>query len=85
MEVGGIQGGSTGLASALSMFSNISYDPRDTNQDGIVSPAEDYTYYLMHPELETKDSLATPLDQYTQNGALNALGSTSGSMLNFSA
>jgi hypothetical protein len=25
------------------------YDPRDTNQDGVVSPAESFNYDLLHP------------------------------------
>jgi len=81
MQVGAIQGGSTALA-AVSKVSNTYFDPKDTNQDGIVSASEELAYALQHPEQSTEESSLT---QYTQSGALNAGGQTNGGSLNLLA
>jgi hypothetical protein len=94
MAIGSIQSGSAGLASTAPKTLNFSalYDPRDTNKDGIVSPAEDLAYSFKHPELAALKRLRTAdathtssatsgLNQYTQKGALNASGKTTNSFL----
>ncbi len=78
MAVGAIQGGSAALA-AVPKVSNIYFDPKDTNQDGIVSASEELAYALQHPEQSAETA---PLTQYTQSGALNAAGQSSGGALN---
>lgn len=50
MQIGGIQSAST--TSGPSALKALAYDPRDTNQDGVVSAAEDQAYALRHPQLE---------------------------------
>ena len=82
MQVGGVQNGSTGLASAVSKVSITYFDPRDTNQDGIVSAAEELAYSLQHPEMTAQ---IAPINQYTQIGTLSAVGQTSNSSLNLYA
>ena len=89
MQINSIQNTSASLASATTKTSKFAYyDPRDTNQDGVVSPAEIFAYDLKHPDLSktannTQTSAAahqTPLIQYTQKGALNAGGKTANSL-----
>jgi hypothetical protein len=47
-------------------------DPRDTNQDGIVSPAEALAYALKHPELApAKHTQAATPQPYTAKGTLD--------------
>lgn len=47
-------------------------DPRDTNQDGIVSPAEALAYALKHPELApAKHAQAAAPQPYTAKGTVN--------------
>jgi hypothetical protein len=80
MQVGSIQNSSASLASSTTKVSGFAYyDPRDTNKDGIVSPAELSAYALTHPEPKVPAQLATTahkaaLNQYTQRGSLNAWG-----------
>jgi hypothetical protein len=50
------------------------YDPADTNEDGVVSPAELLAYRLSHPTV-------TP-SPYTQRGSLQAQASSSSFDLN---
>jgi hypothetical protein len=50
MQIGGIQSAST--TSGPSALKALAYDPGDTNQDGVVSAAEDQAYALRHPQLE---------------------------------
>ncbi len=78
MAVGAIQGGPAALAT-VPKVSNTYFDPKDTNQDGIVSASEELAYALQHPE---QSADATPLIQYTQSGALNTAGQTPSSALN---
>ena len=78
MAVGAIQGGSAAFAT-VPKASNTYFDPKDTNQDGIVSASEELAYALQHPE---QGAETTPLTQYTQSGALNAAGQTPSSALN---
>lgn len=73
MAVGAIQGGSAALAT-VPKVSNTYFDPKDTNQDGIVSASEELAYALQHPE---QGAETTPLTQYTQSGVLNTAGPTS--------
>jgi hypothetical protein len=49
---------STSSASSASSTSSTSlaYDPRDTNQDGIVSMQEELAYTINHPTEETQES-----------------------------
>jgi hypothetical protein len=84
VPISGVQGLSASPAAPASGLRNLAiYDPRDTNQDGIVSPAEDFAYSLKHPELEALKRLKTnfgqstaakantsPLSLYSQKGAL---------------
>ena len=43
---------SSSSPSAIKSSSAKSYDPRDTSQDGGVSPAEEIAHAMKHPELE---------------------------------
>jgi hypothetical protein len=92
MPVGAIQSGSTALVSVFPKVSGGYHDPKDTNQDGLVSAAEKIAYALKHPELEALNRLrqsaspqasprvnSAPLDRYTQKGVMNAWGKTLGS------
>ena len=79
MQVGGIQSGSAALATAVSKVSTGYFDPKDTNQDGVVSAAEELAYSLEHPELAAQ---ASSLSQYTQSGTLSA--GTQGASSSFS-
>ncbi|WP_306590829.1 hypothetical protein [Geothrix sp. 21YS21S-4] len=47
MQVGSVQSGV--VAQAFKAWSSAFYDPKDTNQDGIVSVSEDLAYILEHP------------------------------------
>lgn len=54
MQVGGVQTSSTTLAASSAKRSGFAYyDPKDINQDGVVSSVELLTYSLRHPELDT--------------------------------
>lgn len=81
MQVGAIQG-SLATPSVVSKVSNVAFDPKDTNQDGIVSASEELAYALRHPEQGVE---ATPLTRYTQSGALDAQGQPSSGALNLLA
>jgi hypothetical protein len=89
MQVGGIQGNSIGLASAVSKASSVAYyDPKDTNQDGVVSIAEELAYALKHPESVAQTAAtanSSSLNQYRQNGSLNTFGNTTNSMFDLYA
>ncbi|WP_291272969.1 hypothetical protein [Geothrix sp.] len=50
MQISGIQTAST--TSGTTALKALAYDPRDTNQDGVVSAAEDQAYTLRHPQVE---------------------------------
>lgn len=52
MAIGGIQGSPMGAAALPTRVSSAYYDPKDTNQDGFVSPAEARAYALKHPFAE---------------------------------
>lgn len=77
MQVNSVQGSSTSFASAVAQLSSaIRYDPKDTNQDGVVSAAEELAYALKHLESGTQSGASGAfLSQYTPNGAVNASGS----------
>ena len=68
MAIGAIQG-SSATQSVVSKVSYVAFDPKDTNQDGIVSASEELAYALRHPEQGLE---ATSLTRYTQGGALDA-------------
>jgi len=86
MQIGGVQSSSSILASqTASLLKAASYDPADTNQDGIVSAAEALAYSLKHPEAAQASANATPVNAYSQRGSVNAVGGTSGSTLNLLA
>jgi hypothetical protein len=90
VQLGGIQNSALNTASGVTRSSGFAYyDPRDTNQDGVVSPGEANAYSLAHPEWEALTRLRTAgtlqdqtmasnafLDQYTLKGALNRAGKT---------
>ncbi len=78
MAIGAIQGGTAALAT-VPKVPNAYFDPKDTNQDGVVSASEELAYALQHPEQAVE---ATPMAQYTQNGAVNAGGPAPGGALN---
>ena len=60
MQISSIQGSTASPASSRPRVSSMAYfDPKDANQDGIISPMEVYTYSL---------------DHYDQNGALKPSG-----------
>ncbi|MBP1771904.1 MAG: hypothetical protein H6P99_1067 [Holophagaceae bacterium] len=80
MAISGIQGVATGWnAVATSALQAAYYDPKDANQDGIVTPAEALAYSQKHPmadaikrlreELISPARGSRPEDQpYTWNG-----------------
>jgi hypothetical protein len=83
VQLGGIQNSALNVASGVTKRSGFAYyDPRDTNQDGVVSPGEANAYLLTHPEWEALTRLKTAqdqtpaLDQYTRKGSLNGSGKT---------
>ncbi len=81
MPIGAIQG-SSATQSVVSKVSNVAFDPKDTNQDGIVSASEELAYALQHPELGVE---ATPPTRYTQSGGLAPSGQPSSGALNLLA
>lgn len=82
MQVGTIQSAPAALALPVARVSSTYFDPKDTNQDGVVSPSEELAYAQQHPEQSVQ---AESLAQYTARGSLSALGQTPGSSLNLSA
>ncbi len=83
MPISGVQSISSILASQTTNLVNAaSFDPADTNQDGIVSAAEALAYSLTHPEAAKTSANTTPVNAYSQSGAVNAVGNTAGSALN---
>jgi len=75
MQISGIQRAPAGLATTVV---KAYYDPRDTNQDGIVSAAEELAYSLKHPELEPLSNAA--LASYTDRGAANVQAGSPGTL-----
>lgn len=71
MQVGIIQSGTLSLNTQTSKVSKTSllayHDPRDTNQDGIVSAAEERAYALKHPELALEKAMQTPSTNTTRH------------------
>lgn len=78
MQIGGIQGGS---ATAVTQSKSVTYyDPKDTNQDGVVSFAEELAYSLQQVDTPSSSAASNPsLSQYGQSGALNMAGLTKAS------
>lgn len=77
MQVGSTQGGPVGMASAITKApSAASYDPKDTNRDGVVSASEEMADLLKQPVVKIQESTAAAnnlaLGQYGQSGAMNA-------------
>lgn len=80
MAIGGIQGVTAGWSAASTSTLRAAYfDPKDANQDGIVTPAEELAYSQKHPMAEAIKRLreewispargSRPEDQpYTQKG-----------------
>lgn len=80
MAIGGILGVATGWNAAPTSTLRAAYfDPKDANQDGIVTPAEELAYSQKHPMADTikrlREALTSPArgsrpeDQpYTQKG-----------------
>ncbi len=89
MQVGGIQSGSTGLVASIAKASGFAYyDPRDTNQDGVVSATESLAYSLRHPDWgaqRTPASNQSQFERYAQNGILKDLGHTHSGLWNLYA
>ena len=81
MQVSGIQGGSPESAAVVSNTkSTATYDPKDTNQDGVVSFAEELAYSLKHLGSQTSAlSNNSASSQYGQNGAPGVTGLTAAS------
>lgn len=71
MQIGSITGGATGWVSATAKAASVSYDPRDLNQDGVVSAQEAYLYELRHPSTAAS---STPTPE-AQTGLYDARGS----------
>lgn len=85
MNIGSIQSSTLNTAFSAAKASALAYhDPRDTNKDGVVSPAEDLAYSHKHPEVAALKRLRTvqdasvsletsnpSLNHYTQSGNLN--------------
>ena len=76
MQIGGIQSVSDRV-SATKASTSVAYDPRDTNQDGVVSATEALVYALAHPDLSvtststsTSTTTSTASSQYDATGAL---------------
>lgn len=76
MQIGSVQSsvhaGSSPLKAAglggTSAKTVVYVDPRDTNQDGIVSPAEITAYELKHPNLNPARAAHATLPGYTHQG-----------------
>jgi len=88
LAISGILGSSSSVALAVPKASSVAYyDPADTNQDGVVSAAEEIAYTLAHPELATQTSPAnaSSLTQYNQNGAVSPLTASASGSLNLYA
>ncbi len=80
MQIGSIQAGTQTAALPTAKTAKaslpVAYDPADTNQDGVVSPAEALAYALRHPELERSKEAGA---QYTKQGtASNAFSAQNG-------
>jgi len=80
MQISGVQSGLASLASSVSKVSSSAYyDPRDLNQDGIVSAVEEQTYSLKHPGLDTLTTSSTTssgtssFTQYGMDGGLSGV------------
>jgi hypothetical protein len=80
MQISGVQSGLASLASSVSKVSSSAYyDPRDLNQDGIVSAVEEQTYSLKHPGLDTLTTSSTTssgtssFTQYGKDGGLSGV------------
>jgi len=82
MQVGGIQLTSSGSTAALSgTGSAVSYDPRDTNKDGVVSFAEQLAYSQKHLAEQTSvTGSGASLGQYGQSGALGTAAAQAGTL-----
>lgn len=63
-QVSQVSSGTLNLGTPTAKVSKASlgayHDPRDTNQDGIVSTAEERAYELKHPELALEKALMSP-------------------------
>jgi len=63
MPIGSIQDGPSNLVTLSTKASKASpfayFDPRDANQNGVVSVVEERAYTLKHPELEILERLRT--------------------------
>ena len=71
MQISSIQNGFTGLAPLATKALNVYYDSRDTNQDGVVSPAENNAYNVKHPELLGLNQSTTVTSALTSSKGLD--------------
>ncbi len=89
MAIGAIQGGAANPMATLAAAAKVtSFDPRDTNQDGVVSPAEELAWLLTHtnkPVPNTPTPGDPTLAQYGASGTITALAGMVGSTLNLQA
>ena len=84
MQVGSVPCRSPGLDCVTpKATSSTPFDPKDTNQDGVVSETEAIAYELKHSTLQ--DQSLPAWSQYTQNGTTDALGKTPNGALNLMA
>ncbi|HWQ10872.1 MAG TPA: hypothetical protein VN436_17245 [Holophaga sp.] len=73
MQISGVQGVSSQLVTKAS--GTTSYDPRDTNKDGIVSATEAQVYAWQHPA-QSSGTDTTSTTQYNAAGSMNTSGSS---------
>ncbi|NWJ41357.1 MAG: hypothetical protein HXX12_10335 [Geothrix sp.] len=74
MAISGIQSSSASLAVGPGKPRTlVSYDPRDTNQDGVVSPAELLAYDLKHPKVTTTGRKSAPLQDQLRSRPSDSL------------
>lgn len=73
---GASQTSSAGNSSSSTSSASAVYDPRDLNQDGIVTYAEEMQYALTHP-LAAQQSQSSSAQSYNQQGQItNTAGAT---------
>jgi hypothetical protein len=60
-------GGVSSMSSTSGSSTSLTYDVRDTNQDGVVSPQEILAYEAKHPSTETNSQNLNPSNSQYQN------------------
>lgn len=83
MQIGGVQGASNNVAALASKAASSSYfDPKDTNQDGVVSALEELAYSQANPD---RSSMGPTASLYTLGGTDRPTGNATGTTLNLYA